>query len=48
MNFAVDDVERAVAVALAAGGSSPGPEEGPSRAVRDPDGGLFTLTPRTS
>ncbi|WUS95414.1 VOC family protein [Streptomyces sp. NBC_00708] len=46
VNFAVDDVDRAVAAALAAGGSSAGPEQGPSRTLRDPDGGLFTLSPQ--
>lgn len=52
VSFGVDDVERAVAAAVEAGGSRPGPAdipwrpEGFSRTLRDPDGGLFSLTHR--
>lgn len=54
VNFAVDDIERAVAAALALGGgkhrSLPAPwtPEGFSRTLQDPDGGLFTLTRRVA
>ncbi|MEU0382623.1 VOC family protein [Streptomyces cyaneofuscatus] len=52
VNFAVDDVERAVAAAMGAGGSRPQPSSttwkpgGFSRTLQDPDGGLFTLAHR--
>ncbi|SCE16245.1 VOC family protein [Streptomyces sp. OspMP-M43] len=52
VNFAVDDVERAVSAALDAGGSRPQPSSpkrapaGFSRTLQDPDGGLFTLLNR--
>ncbi|MEU9061400.1 VOC family protein [Streptomyces sp. NPDC048430] len=52
VTFAVDDVERAVAAALDAGGSKPKPPaaarspQGFSRMLQDPDGGVFTLTHR--
>ncbi|MEU1367767.1 VOC family protein [Streptomyces sp. NPDC005803] len=52
VNFAVDDVERAVATAVAAGGGKPQlpvtawSPDGFSRVLQDPDGGLFTLTNR--
>ncbi|WP_327267475.1 VOC family protein [Streptomyces sp. NBC_01218] len=54
VNFTVDDVERAVVAAIGAGGSRPRlsptswTPKGFSRTLRDPDGGLFTLTPRES
>lgn len=54
VNFAVDDVERAVATAVAAGAGLPGASaaswapKGYSRTLRDQDGGLFTLTRRES
>ncbi|MFH9468907.1 VOC family protein [Streptomyces clavifer] len=50
VTFAVDDVERAAAAAIDAGGSRPQPSsatrspQGFSRTLQDPDGGLFTLT----
>lgn len=50
VTFAVDDVERAAAAAIDAGGSKPQPSavswapQGFSRTLQDPDGGLFTLT----
>ncbi|XQE83419.1 VOC family protein [Streptomyces microflavus] len=52
VNFAVDDVERAVSAAMSAGGSRPKPSstvwtaKGFSRTLQDPDGGLFTLAHR--
>ncbi|MFE9856410.1 VOC family protein [Streptomyces sp. NPDC005780] len=52
VNFAVDDVERTVATAVAAGGGKPQlsasawSPDGFSRTLQDPGGGLFTLTPR--
>lgn len=54
VNFAVDDIERAVAAALAFGGSkhpppaAPWAPEGFSRTLQDPGGGLFTLTRRVA
>ncbi|WP_187285318.1 VOC family protein [Streptomyces sp. OR43] len=50
VNFAVGDVERAVATAIGAGGGKPRPAasawspEGFSGVLQDPGGGLFTLT----
>lgn len=52
VNFVVDDVARAVATAVAAGGGKPqlSPSswspDGFSRTLQDPGGGLFTLTHR--
>ncbi|MFH9613559.1 VOC family protein [Streptomyces pratensis] len=52
VTFAVDDVERAAAAAIDAGGSetqrpaASWSAQGASRTLRDPDGGLFTLTRR--
>lgn len=52
VNFAVDDVERAVSAAMSAGGRRPQPSstvwtaKGFSRTLQDPDGGLFTLAHR--
>lgn len=52
VNFAVDDVERAVLAAMSAGGGRPKPSattwtaKGFSRTLQDPDGGLFTLAHR--
>ncbi|MFD5140724.1 VOC family protein [Streptomyces sp. NPDC058378] len=52
VTFAVDDVERATAAAIDAGGSRTQPSaaswspQGFSRTLKDPDGGLFTLTHR--
>lgn len=50
VNFEVDSVERAVAAALEAGGRKQhhgaSGFEGFSRTLRDPEGGLFTLTRR--
>lgn len=52
MNFAVDDVERAVSAATRAGAGRPEASaaswspKGFSRTLRDPDGGLFTLSRR--
>ncbi|WP_097992548.1 VOC family protein [Streptomyces sp. f51] len=52
VNFAVDDVERAVAAATSAGGARPEPSPATwapsrfSRTLQDPDGGLFTLSQR--
>ncbi|MFE8009471.1 VOC family protein [Streptomyces sp. NPDC057418] len=52
ITFAVDDVERAVAAALDAGGSKPRTPTAPrslpgfSRTLQDPDGGVFTLAHR--
>ncbi|MEU4181353.1 VOC family protein [Streptomyces sp. NPDC026589] len=52
VNFAVDDVERAVFAAMSAGGGRPKPSsttwtaKGFSRTLQDPDGGLFTLAHR--
>ncbi|MFJ8888774.1 VOC family protein [Streptomyces sp. NPDC102402] len=52
VTFAVDDVERAVAAAMKAGGGRPQlssaawASEGFSRTLQDPDGGLFALAHR--
>ncbi|WP_371621537.1 VOC family protein [Streptomyces sp. NBC_01116] len=52
VNFAVDDVERAVSATMRAGGSKPQTPptawaaKGFSRTLQDPDGGLFTLAHR--
>ncbi|MEV0575188.1 VOC family protein [Streptomyces sp. NBC_01463] len=52
VNFPVDDVERAVAAAIGAGGTRPQASaaswspKGFSRTLQDPDGGLFTLSYR--
>jgi predicted enzyme related to lactoylglutathione lyase len=52
VNFAVDDIERAVSSAMSAGGSRPQPSpanwtsKGFSRTLQDPDGSLFSLTHR--
>ncbi|WP_405667018.1 VOC family protein [Streptomyces sp. NBC_01166] len=51
VTFAVDDIERAAAAAIDAGGSKPSQAafrtpQGFSRTLQDPDGGLFTLTHR--
>ncbi len=52
VNFAVEDVERAVSAAMSAGGGRPTPSsttwtaKGFSRTLQDPEGGLFTLAHR--
>ncbi|NED84201.1 VOC family protein [Streptomyces sp. SID11233] len=52
VNFAVEDVERAVSAAMSAGGGRPAPSsttwtaKGFSRTLQDPEGGLFTLAHR--
>ncbi|MEV7401833.1 VOC family protein [Streptomyces sp. NPDC091267] len=54
VNFPVADVDRAVAAAIGAGGTRPQPSatawapKGFSRTLQDPDGGLFTLSHRSS
>ncbi|MEU3703610.1 VOC family protein [Streptomyces anulatus] len=54
VNFAVDDVERAISASMSAGASRPRPSpttwtaEGFSRTLQDPDGGLFTLNHKES
>ncbi|MDQ0797843.1 VOC family protein [Streptomyces sp. B1I3] len=51
VHFDVDDTERAAACAVDAGGTAtpavPGPgAPGPGYVIRDPEGGLFTVSPR--